>query len=585
VSDENPQSPQERKPDKRIFPKPLGQILLEHTSISPEQLQEALESQKEQKGRLGDILVLKKFLKPEHITKAVAIQMGYPFLEKINAASIDPLVVEKIPITFAKNNNVLPIAMDDHSMTVVISDPVALTPIDDLRVLLQKQVFVAFANADQIQDAINNVYERSTAHLMSGIDEESLEDLDMDLDEPIDLLDATDDAPVIRFVNTLLFRAVKEKASDIHIEPYEREVAIRFRIDGTLYNVFKAPKQLQASISSRVKVMADLNIAEKRLPQDGRIRIKIAGKDVDIRVSTVPTAFGERIVMRLQDKTAVMLDLDSLGFRKQDLVAMRQLIRKSYGIILVTGPTGSGKSTTLYSCLSEINSPDINILTVEDPVEIQIPGIGQVQVNPKIDLTFAKALRHFLRQDPDVVMVGEIRDRETAELAINASLTGHLVFSTLHTNDASATMPRLLDMGVEPFLISTSLLAVIAQRLMRRLCTNCKEKTHYSDEDVRAVGFDPSIFRGKVVYKARGCAECSNTGYRGRIVISELLVITDEIRKLIVQRADGSEIKHMAEKQGMKQLRDDALSKVLDGVSTLEELASITQSDSANGGD
>ncbi|MGH9895445.1 MAG: type II secretion system ATPase GspE, partial [bacterium] len=387
----------------------------------------------------------------------------------------------------------------------------------------------------QITDAINSVYNRSSGTdrtVMSDLQDESLENLSQEWEEPQDLLESDDEAPIIRLVNSLMFRAVKQKASDIHIEPFEKDLVVRFRIDGVLYDMMHPPKKVQNSVISRIKIMANLNIAEKRLPQDGRIRIKIAGKDIDIRVSTLPTSFGESVVMRLLDKTKVVLDLGAIGVTGDYLTQMLDLINRSHGIILVTGPTGSGKTTTLYAMLSQINKPDLKIITVEDPVEYQLPGINQIQVNPKIDLTFAGALRSILRQDPDVVMIGEIRDRETAEIAIQASLTGHLVISTLHTNDSASSATRLIDMGVEPFLVASSVIGIIAQRLLRTLCRECRERYTPSDIELAQLGVTRERVGDLSIYRERGCSACLETGYSGRTGVHEILMVDDEIRSL-----------------------------------------------------
>ena len=370
-------------------------------------------------------------------------------------------------------------------------------------------------------------------------------------------------------------QASKDGASDVHIEPFEQDMLVRFRIDGVLHEIIKPPKRFQNSIVSRIKIMAGLNIAEKRLPQDGRIRLKVAGKDVDIRVSTVPTTYGERIVMRLLDRSSVMRDLGSIGFSPENHKSMNKLIKSSHGIIAVTGPTGSGKTSTLYACLAKINKPDLNILTIEDPVEYQLKGVGQVQVNPKINLTFVAGLRAFLRQDPDVIMVGEIRDKETAEIAIQASLTGHLVFSTLHTNDAPGAVTRLIDMGVEPFLVSSSLIAVVAQRLVRTICPDCKEAYEPTAEEREEVDLSeqevPTFWRGK------GCQQCQQTGYTGRIGIYELMLMQDDIRQLVLKRCDSSAIKQKARELGMKTLREDGAAKVKQGITTVEEITRVTR--------
>jgi general secretion pathway protein E len=398
----------------------------------------------------------------------------------------------------------------------------------------------------------------------------------------IDVTDSDDDdAPIIRYVNAIIFKASSERASDVHIEPYEDKLKVRFRVDGVLYDVASEDKAFQAAIISRVKIMAGLNIAEKRLPQDGRIGLKIAGKDVDIRVSTVPTQFGERIVMRLLDKAGAVLDIQQLGVDKRNLDGLVKLLNKPNGIILVTGPTGSGKTTTLYACLTHINKPDLNILTVEDPIEYQLDGIGQMQVNPKIDFTFASGLRAILRQDPDVVMVGEIRDTETAEIAIQASLTGHLVLSTLHTNDSAGAVSRLLDMGVEPFLVSSSLLAVLAQRLVRRLCPHCRVPYQISDAELRELSFNPAEVTERLAYHpgTGDCQHCQGSGYSGRLGIHELLLIDDELRGQILQRVDSNTIKNSALKRGFSSLRADGGRKVLAGLTSVEEVLLASHDD------
>jgi general secretion pathway protein E len=415
-------------------------------------------------------------------------------------------------------------------------------------------------------------------------DDADLGTLAHDLDEQSkDILDEDDEAPIIRLVNSILSQAIKERASDIHIEPFERDILVRFRKDGVLKEIVRAPKRFQASIASRIKIMGNLNIAEKRLPQDGRIRIKIAGRDVDLRLSTVPTSHGERIVLRILDKTAVLLDLKQLGFLPQNLQIIENLIHRPHGIVLVTGPTGSGKTTTLYAALQRINTPDRNILTVEDPVEYQIEGIGQMQVNRKIDFTFARGLRAILRQDPDVVLIGEIRDLETSENAIQAALTGHLVLATLHTNDAPSAFTRLTDMGVEPFLTASSVIAIMAQRLVRGLCKACKQPyTPLRDELVELGVEDPDdILANHVVYRANGCPECFESGYRGRLGIHELMVVDDEIRSLVMKNTPASLLKRTAMANGMYTLRQDGALKVLAGSTTIDEVMRVTAEDTA----
>jgi general secretion pathway protein E len=405
---------------------------------------------------------------------------------------------------------------------------------------------------------------------------ENLEKIAHGLDEPQDLLDATDEAPIIRLVNSVLFQAVRQRASDIHFESFERGLVVRYRIDGVLYPILTPPKHLQSSIIARLKIMAALNIAEKRLPQDGRFAIRTAGKDVDLRVSVLPTSHGERVVLRLLEKENRLLNLTEMGFSRDRLHTIQQLIRLTHGILLVTGPTGSGKTTTLYAALSEINAPDKNIITVEDPVEYQLLGIGQLQVNPKINLTFAAGLRSILRQDPDVIMIGEIRDRETAEIAIHASLTGHLVFSTLHTNDAASAATRLIDMGIEPFLVASSVVAVLAQRLIRKVCPDCKQAYQPDDEELIRLGVVPGKTK-PTFYRGVGCPACTQTGYRGRTGIHELLVLDDEVRRLIGNKADAAAIRQAAVSRGMVLLKEEAAEKIFAGITTTEEVMRMTQ--------
>lgn len=558
----------------------LGQILLENSSLTEEQLQQGLLAQREKGIKLGEALVQLKFLRTEDILKALSIQLGLPYESRIEVETIDPGLVETLPINYAKDNEILPLKRDNGTVVVAMADPTNFTTLDDLRMLFKANVRPVIVGSYEIVNAINAVYNKTTdkgEQAMSELDE--MEEISQDFDEPVDLLDASDEAPIIRLVNSLMFRAVKQKASDIHVEPFERELMVRFRIDGVLYDVMHPPKRAQNSIISRVKIMAGMNIAEKRIPQDGRIRIKIAGKDIDMRVSTIPTAFGESVVMRLLDKSAVLLDIDTLGFVGKNLEYINDVIHRPHGIILVTGPTGSGKTTTLYTCLSKINSNELKIITVEDPVEYQLPGINQMQVNPKIDLTFSTGLRAFLRQDPDVMMVGEIRDRETAEIAIQAALTGHLVFSTLHTNDAPASVTRLVDMGVEPFLVSSSVICIMAQRLVRSVCKDCARKYSPEEVELKRIGLKPEDLKGRQLYRPVGCPNCLETGYAGRTGIHEILMMNDEVRSEIMKGSDASTIKKVAQGHGMKTLREDAAQKVLMGWTTVEEILRATEQD------
>ncbi|MBI2346016.1 MAG: type II secretion system ATPase GspE [Deltaproteobacteria bacterium] len=556
----------------------LGAILLESTALSQEQLEQALEVHRQRGIKLGDALVQLKLLRTEDILKALSIQLGFPYEQRILVEEVAPDLLQPLPINFAKKNELLPLRREGHRIVVAIADPTNSAALDDLRLLYGCEVKPVIAGSYEIVNAINSVYNRATDtgdRAMTELGE--VGEIAQDFDEPVDLLDADDDAPIIRLVNSLMFRAVKQKASDIHVEPFEKELVVRFRIDGVLYDVLHPPKRAQNSIISRIKIMAGLNIAEKRLPQDGRIRIKIAGKDIDIRVSTVPTAFGESVVMRLLDKSSVVLDLEKLGLQGRNLDTIHRLVEQNHGIILVTGPTGSGKTTTLYAALSKINAPDIKILTIEDPIEYQLPGLNQVQVNPKIELTFASGLRAFLRQDPDVILVGEIRDRETAEIAIQAALTGHLVLSTLHTNDSVSSITRLVDMGVEPFLICSSMLGAMAQRLVRTVCHDCAKKYVPTPEELAQIGLTPDDLKGRPLYRPVGCPNCMETGYAGRSGVYELFLMTDAFRAAAMKGEDATTLRKVALTEGMTTLRHDAAQKVVQGITTIEEVLRATQ--------
>jgi general secretion pathway protein E len=488
---------------------------------------------------------------------------------------------DRIAGSWARQFNMVPVYGDDNEVTVASADPLNVMAIDQLKLCYQRPIKIIVTTPEEITRLINSIRttlmsDRSSA-LSSTEQEKESEDYQAQL--KIDVTDAEDDdAPIIRYVNAIIFKANSERASDVHIEPYEEKLKVRFRVDGVLYDVASEDKAFQASIISRVKIMSGLNIAEKRLPQDGRIGLKIAGRDVDIRVSTIPTQFGERIVMRLLDKTGQILGLEQVGIEGKTLQNVLKLINKPNGIVLVTGPTGSGKTTTLYACLTRINTPDLNILTVEDPIEIQLEGIGQMQVNPKINFTFASGLRAILRQDPDVVMVGEIRDTETAEIAIQASLTGHLVLSTLHTNDSAGAVTRLLDMGIEPFLVSSSLLAVMAQRLVRRLCEHCRDPYEITDVELAELGIKLGPEESRTVFRpgSEPCAHCQNTRYMGRTGIHELLMIDDEVRSLVLQRVDSNTIKSNAMRRGFETLRMDGGRKILAGMTSVEEVLLAT---------
>lgn len=559
----------------------LGRILGEKFNLLDSKLEEALAYQHEKGGLLGEVLLHLRLLREEQVLEALAQQFEMSWLPQLDTTHVDHELIKKIPIAFCRRYRVLPLRYEEGAILTASTDPLETVALDDLRLLLGKPIKPILTTSVALLACLNRAYDEianpaGAEQVMEDIAaNQSLDQLAHELDEPQDLLDATDEAPIIRLVNSVLFQAVRQRASDIHFESFERGLVVRYRIDGVLYPVLTPPKHLQASIIARLKIMAGLNIAEKRLPQDGRFAIRTSGKDVDLRVSVLPTSHGERVVLRLLEKENRLLNLSEMGFSKERLAVIHQLIQLAHGIILVTGPTGSGKTTTLYAALSHINAPDKNIITVEDPVEYQLLGIGQMQVNPKINLSFAAGLRSILRQDPDVIMIGEIRDRETAEIAIHASLTGHLVFSTLHTNDAASAATRLIDMGIEPFLVASSVVAVLAQRLLRRICPDCKRPYAPSEEELSRLDVAPGA--NVTLYRGAGCAACSQTGYRGRIGIFELMVLNDDIRRLIGGKADSTAIKHAAITNGMVTLKQEGAERVLQGQTTLEEVMRITQ--------
>jgi general secretion pathway protein E len=581
----------------------IGELLLEQGVITPEQLAEALSAQHLENERVGETLVRLDHCQETDIARALARQFGLPLRLDLEDDEIQDKLVEQLPIGYARGNLVLPIRLhrDEDRLDVLAADPLKLDELDDLSSVYDAEVEVWLTTKSRVLELINKTYSKQTKDVDLEKKDQEYEEEDEDI-----LHAAAEDAPIIRFVNSLIFNAAKAKASDIHVEPGDKEIVVRYRVDGVLKEVRRAPKGHLSSIIARVKIMAGLNIAEKRLPQDGRIRRKIAGKEVDMRVATAPVAHGERITIRLLDKSAVMLDLDSIGIAPDHLRVVRETIHRPHGIFLVTGPTGSGKTTTLYSALSEINTPDLNILTVEDPIEFQLEGISQVQVNSKIELTFARGLRSFLRHDPDVIMVGEIRDFETAEIAIQASLTGHLVLSTIHTNDAATGITRLVDMGVQPFLVASSLIALQAQRLLRRVCPHCCKAASPDPKELEDIGIIPSAFfagepclvvpvrdaKGNpmpvtapnnyrlppigMLWTAQGCEKCNDTGYKGRTGVYEVLPVTEEIRRLAIRNASSAEIKQAAIAQGLRTLRDDGAQKVLSGLTTIEEVMRVT---------
>ncbi len=507
-------------------------------------------------------------------------KLGLPVWPELPFEKMNLDFARKIPIQFLKRYRMVPLEIPD-GMFVAVRDPSHFQAIDDLRSILgSRKSQLVLSTEASIISAINFAYDhsRDTAEqFIQTMNGESPDSIISEIEETADLLDDTSNAPMIKLVNLLLGQAVKDRASDIHIEPYQNSLKVRYRIDGVLYNILTLSRKIQSPLVSRIKIMAKLNIAEKRLPQDGRIEIKIGEHSVDIRVSSIPTAFGERVVLRLLDKTASVLRLSDLGMDDRRIRFFNDLIKSPHGIILVTGPTGSGKTTTLYSALSSINNPDINIITIEDPIEYQIEGIGQIQVNPKIDLTFANGLRSIVRQDPDVILVGEIRDRETAEIAIQSSLTGHLVFSTLHTNDAAGSVTRLIDMGIEPFLAVSSVIAIVAQRLVRVLCPRCKEPYMPDDESLWNMGLDKNILEKSEFYQKKGCTACMNTGYHGRTAIFEILLMDNEMKKMVLKTSDANQINELAVNRGMITLLQDGTRKALEGTTTVEEVLRVTR--------
>lgn len=568
----------------------IGEILIRAGRATNDDIDHILRLQEadKEKRKFGALAIAEGIVKEEDILGALAAQIDCGFINEINIEELDLTLLEHLQLGFCRDNLVLPFSrQDDNHILVASYDPLDFQTLDKIELVLDKEVTAVLVPKAVLTEAINTAFDRKSRFL--GADLDQLEEADTPYAQEAlvdinDLLEAEgdDEAPVIGFVNSLFVQSVRDRASDIHIEPGEKEIAVRFRIDGVLKVITHPPKRFASSIVTRIKIMAGLNIAEKRLPQDGRIRIKMAGKDIDIRVATAPMVHGERITMRLLDKSALMLNVRDIGFAEHDLSRLLKLIYKPNGIILVTGPTGSGKTTTLYSSLSEINRPDRNIMTIENPVEYQLPGINQMQVNEKIDLTFATGLRSYLRHDPDIIMVGEIRDTETADMAIQASLTGHLVFSTLHTNDAAGAFARLSDMGVEPFLVASSVICALAQRLVRRLCKDCKVPFQPTDEDIGEIGLDRETLMkyttGGTIYHPRegGCEECNHVGYSGRTGIYELLELNEEIKQLIIKNTDSGTIKKAAQRNGMFTLQDDGALKVMRGVTSISEVIRVT---------
>src|SRR5687767_2255035 len=579
----------------------IGELLLKEKRITPDQLQEVLNYQKANGGKLGFNLVKLGFVKDEELTGLLSKQYGVP---SINLAQfeIDPAVIKLIPAETAQKYQIIPLSRSGATLTIAMTDPTNVFAMDDIKFMTGYNVEPVVASETAVGDSIIRYYALAKpaaggTGLMSGTSAldmatKTMEEMSIAGTEDVEVLDDLEEisaeslekqgaeAPVIKLVNVVLMSAIQKGASDIHIEPYEKEFRVRYRVDGILYNIMAPPMKMRDAITSRIKIMAKLDIAEKRLPQDGRIKIRFSdngnSKDIDFRVSCLPTLFGEKIVMRLLDKDKLMLDMTKLGFEQESLTRFEAAIQKPWGMVLVTGPTGSGKTNTLYSSMAKVNTPETNIMTAEDPVEFRLPGINQVQVRESIGLNFAAALRSFLRQDPNIILVGEIRDFETAEIAVKAALTGHLVLSTLHTNDAPSTINRLMNMGIEPFLVASSVNLICAQRLVRRICANCKADQPTPSQALVQAGFSPDDAKTVVPKKGNGCDKCNNTGYKGRVGLYEVMEITDELRELVLVGASGLELRRKAIEEGMLTLRMSGLRKVKDGLTTIEEVARET---------
>jgi len=558
----------------------IGEILLKGNIITPEQLRNALDTQKKTKERIGSVLVKSGFIKEPELLAFLGRQFNVPVVD-LSKYEINVEVVRLLPEEMVQKHLALPINRVGAKLIVAVADPSNMAIIDAIGFKTGYAVELVLASEKDITSAINKFFDQSMdfKDIISELDE----DLEIVREEDLEALDqerGVDDAPVVKLANFVLTEAIKRRASDIHIEPYEKEFRVRYRVDGVLYEVMRPPVKLRNALSSRLKIMSSLDIAERRLPQDGRIKLKVGkGREMDFRVSVLPTIYGEKIVLRLLDKASLELDMTKLGFEIDALKDFQEAIHRPYGMILVTGPTGSGKTTTLYSALADLNKTTDNISTAEDPVEYNFAGINQVQVKEEIGLTFAAALRSFLRQDPDIIMVGEIRDYETAEIGVKASLTGHLVLSTLHTNDAPSTVTRLLNMGIEPFLVSSSLNLILAQRLARRICGNCKEEVKILPKALLDAGMKPERLKQARPSRGRGCDDCNGTGFRGRVALYEVMPVKEDLKELILRGGSAIDVKREAIRLGMKTLRQSGLSKIEEGVTTLEEVLRVTAPD------
>ncbi len=564
--------------------KTIGQILREQGVVNENQVQEALRVQRDHGGVFGAVLQELGYATQESIVRALGIQSGMEIVD-IARMDLESELIDRIPVSIATIYRIVPIEFDGVTLTVAMAEPHNMHALDDLRFMLSCEVRGAIAPEADVDKAIEKYYAgktQSVEDIIGEIDTFTGDEFDVDFSDSDSisigsLQEMVNYAPVIKLVNLILLQAIKDTSSDIHFEPFEDEFKVRYRIDGVLYEMVPPPKHLALAVTSRIKVMAQLDIAETRLPQDGRIELRIAGRSVDLRISTLPTLFGESVVMRVLDRSVVALDLERIGLRPQELATLRSLISLPHGIILVTGPTGCGKTTTLYSCLNEANEIGIKIISTEDPVEYDLPGIIQVEINDSIGVTFAACLRSILRQDPDKILVGEIRDLETAEIAVRASLTGHIVFSTLHTNDAPSSITRLLDMGLEPFLIAATLQSIVAQRLVRVICLECKSAYTPTEDMLRQLDLTVDETQGREFHYGRGCDKCNNTGYRGRTAIFEIMMLSDRLRELVTRKSSTAALREVAIEEGMRTLRESGLMKIFDGVSTIEEITRETQ--------
>jgi len=555
---------------------------LVHEEVVSSQELEGLREEAEQKGiTVYQLLLQRRRISEEPFLRAVSREWGVSFYSTLTNVREEPELIRDLPIQYLKRHGLYPLCRDNGSVHLALSDPFALQSLDELGTLLRARPIPVLAPSEEVLSAINRSFDQADSEsegIIQDMDSEEEGGVErLETGSGADLLEETSDAPVVRLVNHVLTRAVRSGASDIHLEPYENKLFVRLRLDGVLYTFYTLSRKMHAPAVSRVKVMAGLNIAEKRVPQDGRIEIRIGDRRIDLRISCLPTIYGERVVMRLLEKDARLLSLEEIGLDGEELSTIRRLATMSHGIVLVTGPTGSGKTTSLYSALNYINTPDKNILTVEDPVEYQLEGIGQMQVNPGVGLTFARSLRSMLRQDPDVILVGEIRDLETAEIAVQAALTGHLVFSTLHTNDAASGITRLINMGIEPFLVSSSLRAILAQRLVRILCPACKEPYTLSETEISRQGLEGRIPPERTIYAPCGCDNCLQTGYKGRTALFEILELNEALQHLILDTSDSNRIRSEALSWGMKTLRDNGMAKVVRGLTSIDEVLRVTQ--------